>query len=85
MDERLLEIFKLVFCLNKKGFKLAITLRENSIDIIDSNFKGIVPHWTGSIYLDEYWDDEYDDMVNSTLEMLKEMLNKEDIVYGKSS
>ena len=36
--------------------------------------KPIIPHWTHNIYFDEFWKDEYDDMVNGTLEMLKEML-----------
>lgn len=74
MDERLIEIFKLVFLLNQKGKDLQLTLRKNAIDIIDENCESIIPNWTKNIYLDEHWKDEYDDMVNGTLKMLKEML-----------
>lgn len=74
MDERLIEIFKLVFLLNQKGKDLQLTLRDCSLEIIDSDCHNIIPHWTGSIYLDEFWKDDYDNMVNRTLVMLKGML-----------
>ncbi len=37
MDERLIEIFKLVFLLNQKGKDLQLTLRDCSLEIIDSD------------------------------------------------
>lgn len=74
MDERLIEIFKLVFLLNQNGKDLQLTLRDCSLEIIDSDCHNIIPHWTDNIYLGEFWKDDYDDMVNNTLEMLKEML-----------
>lgn len=74
MDERLIEIFKLVFLLNQKGKDLQLTLRDCSLEVLDIDFNSIIPHWTDNIYLDEFWKDYYDDMVNGTLEMLKEML-----------
>ncbi len=74
MDKRLIEIFKLVFLLNQKGKDLQLTLRDCSLEIIDSDCKTIIPHWTGSIYLDEFWKDDYDNMVNRTLVTLKDML-----------
>lgn len=74
MDERLIEIFKLVFLLNQNGKDLQLNLRGNAIDIIDKKCNPIIPHWTKNIYLDEYWKDDYDEMVNGTLEMLKDML-----------
>ena len=78
MDERLLEIFKLVLLLNQKGKGLRLALRENGIDLVDSNYENIIPYWTNNIYFDEFWKNEYDDMVNSTLEVLKKMLSEED-------
>lgn len=78
MDERLLEIFKLVFLLNQKGKDLILTVRKAGINLLDSNCTNIIPYWTSNIYFEEFWKDEYDDMVNNTLEMLKEMLSKED-------
>lgn len=78
MDERLLEIFKLVFLLNQKGKGLILTLRKGGISLEDSNCINIIPYWTNNIYFEEFWKDEYDDMVNNTLEMLKEMLSEED-------
>lgn len=84
MDERILEIFKLVLLLNKKGLDLTLTLHETGIDLVDSNCKSIIPYWTHQIYFDEFWKDYYEDMVNRTLEMPKEMLSKEDI-NGKSN
>jgi len=75
MDERLIEIFKLVFLLNrKKHSDLKISLTDSGIDIVNEVCKPIIPHWTHNIYFDEFWKDEYDDMVNGTLKMLKEML-----------
>ena len=75
MDERLIEIFKLVFLLNqKKHSDLKMSLTDSSIDIMNETCKSIIPHWTHNIYFDEFWKEEYDDMVNGTLEMLKEML-----------
>lgn len=74
MDKRLIEIFKLVFLLNQNGKDLQLTLRDCSLEIIDSDCHNIIPHWTDNIYFDEFWKDEYDDMVNGTLEMLKGML-----------
>lgn len=74
MDERLIEIFKLVFLLNQKGKDLQLNLRKNAIDIIDRNCKQIIPHWTGNIYLDDFWKNDYDNMVNRTLVTLKDML-----------
>lgn len=75
MDERLIEIFKLVFLLNqKKHSDLKMSLTDSSIDIMNETCKSIIPHWTNNIYFDEFWKEEYDDMVNGTLEMLKEML-----------
>lgn len=73
MDKRLIEIFKLVFLLNKKGKDLQLVLRDEGIDLMDENFESIIPHWTNNIYLDDFWKDQYDDMVNGTLEVLKEM------------
>lgn len=78
MDERLIEIFKLVFLLNQNRKDLQLTLRDKSIYITDKYCKPIIPHWTNNIYLYEYWKDDYDDMVNGTLEMLKEMLEGEE-------
>ncbi|WP_099327890.1 hypothetical protein [Clostridium paraputrificum] len=75
MDERLIEIFKLVFLLNqKKHSDLKMHLTDFSIDIVNETCESIIPHWTKHIYLDEFWKNDYDDMVNNTLEMLKEML-----------
>ena len=74
MDERLIEIFKLVFLLNQKGKDLQLILTENSLEILDSDCKSIIPHWTGYIYLEDFWKDAYDNMVNRTLVMLKGML-----------
>lgn len=79
MDERLIEIFKLVFLLNqKKHSDLKISLTNSGIDIVNETCKSIIPHWTHNIYLDEFWKDDYDDMVNGTLEMLKGMLEGEE-------
>lgn len=79
MDERLIEIFKLVFLLNqKKHSDLKMSLTDSSIDIMNETCKSIIPHWTNNIYFDEFWKEEYDDMVNGTLEMLKEMLEGEE-------
>lgn len=75
MDERLIEIFKLVFLLNqKKHSDLKMHLTDSSIDIMNETCESIIPHWTHNIYIDNFWKDSYDDMVNGTLEMLKEML-----------
>ncbi len=74
MDERLIEIFKLVFLLNQKGKDLQLTLRDCSLEVLDTDFHSIIPHWTDNIYFGEFWKDDYDEMVNSTLEMLKVML-----------
>lgn len=79
MDERLIEIFRLVFLLNqKKHSDLKMSLTDSSIDIMNETCKSIIPHWTNNIYFDEFWKEEYDDMVNGTLEMLKEMLEGEE-------
>lgn len=77
MDERLIEIFKLVFLLNQKGKGLRLSINNYYVNIIDSDCKEIIPHWTGNIYLNEFWEDDYNDMVNGTLEMLKGMLEGE--------
>lgn len=78
MDERLIEIFKLVFLLNQKGKDLQLILTDNSLEILDSDCKSIIPHWTKYIYLEDFWKDSYDCMVNDTLEMLKDMLEGEE-------
>ena len=78
MDERLIEIFKLVFLLNQKGKNLQLILTENSLEILDSDCKSIIPHWTEYIYLEDFWKNAYDNMVNRTLVMLKGMLEGEE-------
>ena len=76
MDERLARIFELVFLLNQKGKDLQLNLGEKTICIIDANCKHIIPYWTNCIDLEEYWKNDYDEMVKGTLELLETMLEE---------
>ena len=77
MDERLARIFELVFLLNQKGEDLQLNLGTDSIYILNSKCKNIIPYWTDNIYLGEYWKNDYDEMVKGTLELLESMLEEE--------
>lgn len=77
MDKRLARIFELVFLLNQKGKDLQVRLSEISIDVLDAECNSIIPHWTKNIYFDKYWEKEYDEMVNGTLEVLETMLEED--------
>lgn len=76
MDKRLARIFELVFLLNQKGEDLQVWLAKNSICVLDANCGNITPHWTGNIYLGEYWKNDYAEMVKGTLELLETMLEE---------
>lgn len=87
MDKKIVEIFKLVRELNRKGESLSLQLDERGIDIRDNNnnFKQIIPHITGYIYFTSYWKKDYKDMIEGTLEVLRKRLkNRElnEIGYG---
>lgn len=69
MDERLIEIFRLVFLLNQKGQDLTLVLKKDGIEILP-----IIPHWTNNNYFKNLWEKDYDGMINGTLKILRETL-----------
>ena len=78
MDKKIIEIFRLVRELNRKGEKLSLRLDETGIEIDDkgNGFKSIISHHTQRIYFDSYWKKDYKDMVEGTLEVLRDRLKK---------
>lgn len=75
MDKRILGIVELVQKINEEGGGLTLTLNERGIFICDgkNDFEFIIPHWTKHIYFSENWCNDYDEMVECTLEVLRKI------------
>lgn len=75
MDKKIIEIFKLVRELNRKGDNLSLNIAPRGIDIIDqsNDYKSILLE-PNTIYFDSYWKFKYKEMVESALKILKDRL-----------